>query len=543
MRPAVVAFGVVALLIVAAVRAAPAAAEDGGGYKPPVEAPVSDPFRPPSSQYGAGNRGLDYATATGTEVKAAADGEVVFAGQVGGTLHVVVLHGDGIRTSYSFLSSIRVQRGDTVRQGQVVGTTSAQPFHFGARAGDAYIDPALLFSSGPPEVHLVPDGERRPQSEARERSGLLGMLGGVAGRVAGVTSGAVDWAASRSVDAANASVSALRSQFSFTLDDLRAKWETCLQQFPGVQAFNFVTAVAGIFDQGDCTPPDVKPPAVHGHIAVLVGGLGSRGDADGTGAAIYRVDTAGLGYVKDDVYRFSYRGGTAAENPYGKADTEVDIRTSGARLRALLERLQYEHPGVTVDILAHSQGGLVTRAALAPGYERSDPRLPQLGAIVTMGSPHEGTDGATAAAMLRRNPVTDVELRGVHAALPHQDDPRATSIAQMSETSGFIEDLNRRPIPDDVWVTSIGGREDWLVPAAQTHLAGAHNVTLSVPSTSTHDALPSSAAAFRETELALNHMPPTCQGLLTRAANTVVPYGVHEAEQSVGRTLNAGGLP
>ncbi|MBV8386955.1 MAG: M23 family metallopeptidase, partial [Acidimicrobiia bacterium] len=42
---------------------------------------------------------MDYATAPGTEVRAAADGEVVFAGQVGGTLHVVVLHGDGIRTS------------------------------------------------------------------------------------------------------------------------------------------------------------------------------------------------------------------------------------------------------------------------------------------------------------------------------------------------------------------------------------------------------------------------------------------------------------
>src|SRR5581483_4838166 len=109
----------------------------------------------PASPYGAGNRGVDYATAPGTEVRAAADGEVVFAGQVGGTLHVVVLHGDGIRTSYSFLSSIRVQRGDHVVQGQVVGTTGPTAFHFGARAGDAYIDPALLFRTGSPQVHLV----------------------------------------------------------------------------------------------------------------------------------------------------------------------------------------------------------------------------------------------------------------------------------------------------------------------------------------------------------------------------------------------------
>src|SRR5437588_3646311 len=140
MRLAVVALAVIGMLVVAVVRAPAVAAS--GGYQPPVAAPVADPFRAPLSPYGAGNRGIDYATAPGTEVRASADGEVVFAGQVGGTLHVVVLHADGIRTSYSFLSSTRVRRGDTVRQGQVVGTTSAQPFHFGARAGDADIDPA-----------------------------------------------------------------------------------------------------------------------------------------------------------------------------------------------------------------------------------------------------------------------------------------------------------------------------------------------------------------------------------------------------------------
>ena len=544
MRLAVLAIGVVALLVVAVARAAPATAA-ASGYQPPVSAPVADSFRPPSSQYGPGNRGLDYATGPGVELAAAADGEVVFAGQVGGTLHVVLLHGDGIRTSYSFLSSIRVRRGDKVRQGQVVGTTGNQPFHFGARAGDAYIDPALLFSTGPPDVHLVPDSEQRRLSEAGERSGLLGMLAGAVGRATAATGDAVAWAAGAAVGAAGRSVSAVHGQYTLTLDDLRARWEACLQQFPGVQAFNFVTAVAGIFEQSDCTPPDVKPPQVRDHIAVLVGGLGSSGDPKHPteGARIFAVNTRALGYDDKSVFRFSYRGGTIEQHPYGKRDTEVDIRASGVRLRDLLEQIQHDHPGATVDVLAHSQGGLVTRAALAPGYDPLDNRLPRLGAIVTMASPHHGTDGATAAAMIRRNPVADVELRGVHVVAPDQDDPRATSIAQMSEDSSFIAWLNNRDLPGDVWFTSIGGREDWLVPATQTHLAGAHNVTLSVPSRLTHDALPVSAAALRETELALNHLPPTCQGLLTRAANTVVPYGVHEAEQSVGRTLSAGGIP
>ena len=548
MRLAVPAVGVVALLVVGVARAAPAVGDDHG-YRPPVAAPVADAFRPPSSAYGPGNRGLDYATTPGSEISAAADGEVVFAGQVGGTLHVVVLHGDGIRTSYSFLSSIRVQRGDKVRQGQVLGSTGGQPFHFGARAGDAYVDPALLFGNGPPGVHLVPDSERRPQSEAHERSGLLGMLAGLPGRAVGaagdavgVTSDAVDWAAGKTADVTGASVSMLGRQATASIDELRDMWAACVQQLPPVQAWHVVSAVAAVLDQGDCTPAGVDPPPVRDHIAVLVGGLGSSGSAAGGGAAIFGLDTGSLGYAKADVYRFSYRGGTAAEHPYGKADTEVDIRTSGARLRSLLERLQYEHPGVTVDVFAHSQGGLVARAALAGGYSRSDPRTPQLGAVVTMGSPHQGTDGATAVAQIRSNPLADNALRGVHAALPKQDDPRATSIAQMSEGSDFIGDLNNRALPSDVWFTSIGGREDWLVPGTQTHLPGAHNVIVSVPSKSTHDALPSSDAALREAKLAVNHLPPTCKGLLTRAADTVVPLAVHEGEQSVGHAA-IGGLP
>jgi hypothetical protein len=561
MRLAALALGVVALLIAGVVRAAPAAA--GGGYQPPVAAPVSDPFRPPSQTYGPGNRGLDYATAPGTEIKAAADGEVVFAGQVGGTLHVVVLHADGIRTSYSFLSSVRVKRGDTVRRGKVVGTTGAQPFHFGARAGDAYLDPAALFSTGPPQVHLVPDSERRPQSEPRERSGLLGTLAGLPGRAAGVasealgaTSDAVDWAAGRGVDAAGwvagktfdaagASLSLLGRQAAGSINELRAMWAACVNQFPPVQAFHFVSAVAGLFDQGACTPSDVPAPRLHDrHMVVLVGGLGSRGSATGGGAAIFAVDTAALGYAPDDVVRFSYRGGTAADHPYEKDDTEVDIRTSGARLRALLEQLQYDHPGVTVDVLAHSQGGLVTRAAVAEGYDRSDPRLPQIGAIVTMGSPHHGTDGATAVASMRRHPGADVLFAGVHEALPAFDDPRATSIAQMSERSSFIEKLNERRIPEGVWFTSIGAREDWLVPATHTRVAGAHNVVVSVPSPTAHDALPSSSAARRETALALNHMAPTCKSLLTTLTDTVVAEGVHRAERGVaGVATGSGGLP
>ena len=64
-----------------------------------------------STPYGAGNRGLEYSTTPGGPAHASAPGRVTFAGQVGGQLHVVVQHADGVRTSYSFLRTIAVRAG------------------------------------------------------------------------------------------------------------------------------------------------------------------------------------------------------------------------------------------------------------------------------------------------------------------------------------------------------------------------------------------------------------------------------------------------
>ena len=127
-------------------------------YGPPVDAPLVDVFRPPASPFGPGNRGIDFDTVEGTPVRASADGQVVFAGPVGGRLHVVVRHEDGLRTSYSFLATIGVRRGQRVSAGAEVGTAGPS-LHFGARRGDAYIDPLTLFAkAGQARVHLVADG-------------------------------------------------------------------------------------------------------------------------------------------------------------------------------------------------------------------------------------------------------------------------------------------------------------------------------------------------------------------------------------------------
>jgi murein DD-endopeptidase MepM/ murein hydrolase activator NlpD len=137
----------------AATAAVPPSGVTVPAYRPPVVAPVLDGFRPPAGPFAAGNRGIEYETAPGSTVGAIGAGRVVFAGPVAGALHATVHHGDGLRSSYSYLASITVAVGDRVEVGQPVGTATDR-LHLGVRAGEGYLDPADLF--GGHGVRLVP---------------------------------------------------------------------------------------------------------------------------------------------------------------------------------------------------------------------------------------------------------------------------------------------------------------------------------------------------------------------------------------------------
>jgi hypothetical protein len=463
-------------------------------YAPPVDAPVADWFRAPPKPWLAGNRGLDYAVPAGTPVAASAAGEVVFAGLVGGSRHVVVLHADGIRTSYSFLSSIGVHRGQRVVAGDVVGE-AGDGLHFGARAGDQYLDPALLLAGEVPEVHLVPDADLRPATVAGERTALARFLDGTRRVAAGV--------AARAAQRAAAAVPGAAPVARATIDWWRQR--------------------------GRCTPPQVSPPPTAGrHLVVLVGGLGSSSEE----AAVDDVDTASLGYAPPDVVRFSYRGGTTATTPYRPADTGVDLRLSARRLRALLQDLSAANPGVPVDVIAHSQGGVVARAAVSQELDGADPRQPVLGALVTLGSPHGGADLGTAGALLGRTGSGQVVGAMVSRASGGGLDPRWESVRQLAVGSSFLRGVADSPLPAGLPVTSIAARGDIVVTAGRTRLDGAETVTVTVAGlASDHGALPGSAAARREIALGLAGMPPTCQTWVDTVADHVVPAGIAATEQ------------
>ncbi len=143
----------VAILLMLIGGTGPAHAEPAfGTYRWPVRGPVIHAFEPPASPYGSGHRGIDIAAAEGTPILAPAPGVVAFAGRIGSSLYVSVDHADGVRTTFSWLASVAVRKGDRVAAGDALGTSgeghagAAVPhLHLGARFGGDYIDPVPLF--------------------------------------------------------------------------------------------------------------------------------------------------------------------------------------------------------------------------------------------------------------------------------------------------------------------------------------------------------------------------------------------------------------
>ena len=118
-----------------------------GKMRWPVRGRVISQFG--SSSGGKKNDGIDIAVPTGTPVKAAENGVVIYAGdglkEFGNT--VLVRHEDGLVTVYGHASEIKVQRGQKVRRGEDIalagtsGSAETPKLHFEVRKESAPVNP------------------------------------------------------------------------------------------------------------------------------------------------------------------------------------------------------------------------------------------------------------------------------------------------------------------------------------------------------------------------------------------------------------------
>ena len=150
-----------------------------------------------------------------------------------------------------------------------------------------------------------------------------------------------------------------------------------------------------------------------------------------------------------------------------------------------------------IDLVAHSQGGLVVRLALIELERRHGAEwLARIGLVATLGTPHGGADLATAIHALSSTRSGATVLDVVTAATGQELDHDGASVAQLSETSSLVEELAAHPVPDGVDAISIAARGDVIVPVAPQR--GARAWTRSScrwSARSAHSDLPGSDAA------------------------------------------------
>lgn len=99
------------------------------------------------------HKGVDYAAPTGTPVKAAGDGKVIFVGQKGGYGNAIILkHGRRYTTLYGHLSRFadHLKRNMSVKQGQTIafvgstGLATGPHLHFEFRVGGVHRNPLTV---------------------------------------------------------------------------------------------------------------------------------------------------------------------------------------------------------------------------------------------------------------------------------------------------------------------------------------------------------------------------------------------------------------
>lgn len=99
------------------------------------------------------HKGMDIAVAYGTDVRAAAAGTVIFAGQKGGYGHCVIIsHGNGLATLYAHLSEILVETNDNLKVNQVIarsgnsGRSTGPHLHYEVHKNNTPVNPKLFMS-------------------------------------------------------------------------------------------------------------------------------------------------------------------------------------------------------------------------------------------------------------------------------------------------------------------------------------------------------------------------------------------------------------
>ncbi len=121
----------------------------------PVTGEITSAFGGRESPGGIGStdhKGIDIGVAMNSDVAAADGGKVTYADWNGRYGYMVrVDHGNGRETEYAHLNGYYVQKGQSVKKGEVIalsgstGNSTGPHLHFGVKQDDTYVDPMIYF--------------------------------------------------------------------------------------------------------------------------------------------------------------------------------------------------------------------------------------------------------------------------------------------------------------------------------------------------------------------------------------------------------------
>lgn len=124
----------------------------------PFSMPVFSSFRYTSGfgpRWGRMHNGTDFAAPVGTDIHAAGDGVVTFAGWSGGYGRLIkIRHDNGVETRYAHLSQIRVSVGERVSRGELIGDmgnsgrSTGSHLHYEIRVNGQAVDPMIFIRAG-----------------------------------------------------------------------------------------------------------------------------------------------------------------------------------------------------------------------------------------------------------------------------------------------------------------------------------------------------------------------------------------------------------
>jgi hypothetical protein len=216
-----------------------------------------------------------------------------------------------------------------------------------------------------------------------------------------------------------------------------------------------------------------SPPPPSDNVAIAVGGLSS---STREGTRPFKAWLRALGYRGRDAFVFSYRGlgpGRLHE-PYYRTDTYGSVREASVRLRELLVRIGRARPGADVDIVAHSQGGVLVRALLGRPAMAWAPELPRVEHVVTLGAPHLGAPVAGAVGALRASILAGPTIAVLSALAERGWLPIPSAgddvVRDLAPGSSLLSGVARQDVAHGTRFLNVAIANDVIVPADRAEM-------------------------------------------------------------------------